>query len=59
MRTRSGRTLQERAITGLLLIIIAILVIAIYNGYSPDIFNEFEYAMNKTLGNFDAAVAGR
>ncbi len=55
----SKRTFSENVIMCLLLMVIAILLVAIYTDYSANMFNEFEYAMNKTLGNFDAALAGR
>ena len=55
----STRTFSENVIMYLLLMVIAILLVAIYTDYSANMFNEFEYAMNKTLGNFDAALAGR
>ena len=55
----SKRSQSEKVIAYLLILSIVILLVAIYQGYSPDMFNEFEYAMNKTLGNFEAAQRGR
>ena len=59
MRAGTQRTPKENTIIVLLLLAVVILLVAIYNDYTPSMFNEFEYAMNKTLGNFDAALAGK
>ena len=49
---------SEQTLLYFLIIAIAILMVAIYNDYSADLFNQFEYALAKTLGNFDRALAG-
>ena len=49
---------SEQSLLYILLITIAILLVAVYNDYSAGLFNEFEYALSKTLGNLDATIAG-
>lgn len=49
--------ISEQALLYILLIAIAVLVVAIYNDYSVDLFNQFEYAMAQTLGNANSALA--
>lgn len=55
--TISKYTISEQSLISVLLFAIAILLVAIYQDYSPDLFNEFEYALSQSLGNFDAAIA--
>lgn len=55
--TVSNHSVSEQSLMYLLLFAIAILLVAIYNDYSADLFNEFEYALSRSLGNFDATVA--
>ena len=50
---------SEQSLLYILLIAIAILLVAIYNDYSASLFNEFEYALSKTLGNIDNTLAGK
>ena len=57
--TEARQAVSEQTLLYVLLIAIALLLVAIYNDYSASLFNEFEYALSKTLGNFDATVAGR
>ena len=57
--TEAKHHVSEQTLLYLLLIAIAFLMVAIYNDYSANLFNEFEYALSKTLGNFDATIAGR
>ena len=57
--TEARQAVSEQTLLYILLIAIALLLVAIYNDYSASLFNEFEYALSKTLGNFDATVAGR
>ena len=57
--TEARQAVSEQTLLYILLIAIALLLVAIYNDYSASLFNEFEYAVSKTLGNFDATLAGR
>ena len=57
--TEARQAVSEQTLLYILLIAIALLLVAIYNDYSASLFNEFEYALSRTLGNFDATVAGR
>ena len=57
--TDTKHPVSEQTLLYFLLIAIAFLLVAIYNDYSANLFNEFEYALSKTLGNFDATIAGR
>ena len=57
--TEARQAVSEQTLLYILLIAIALLLVAIYNDYSASLFNEFEYALSKTLGNFDATVARR
>ena len=59
MNTEAKHHVSEQTLLYILLIAIAFLMVAIYNDYSANLFNEFEYALSKTLGNFDATIAGR
>lgn len=49
--------LSEQTLLYILLICIVVLLVAIYNDYSPDLFNEFEYALAKSLGGSDSTLA--
>ena len=57
--TEAKHHVSEQTLLYLLLIAIAFLMVVIYNDYSANLFNESEYALSKTLGNFDATIAGR
>ena len=57
--TEARQAVSEQTLLYILLIAIALLLVAIYNDYSASLFNEFEYAVSQTLGNFDATLAGR
>ena len=57
--TDTKHPVSEQTLLYFLLIAIAFLLVAIYNDYSANLFNEFEYALSKTLGNIDATIAGR
>ena len=59
MMTEVKHPVSEQSLLYILLIAIAILLVAIYNDYSASLFNEFEYALSKTLGNIDATLAGK
>ena len=52
-------TISEKSLFYFLLMAIAVLIVAIYLDYSADMFNEFEYAMAKTLGSMDKVLAVR
>ena len=51
-------TVSEQSLFYLLLFAIALLLVAIYNDYSAELFNEFEYALAKSFGNLDRSIAG-
>ena len=55
--TEAKQHVSEQTLLYMLLIAIAFLMVAIYNDYSANLFNEFEYALSKTLGNFDSTLA--
>ena len=57
--TDSKKLLSEQNLLYILLITIAILLVAIYNDYSSEMFNEFEYALAKSLGGIDRTLAGK
>ena len=57
--TTSKNQKSEQLLLYILLFSIAVLLVAIYNDYSADLFNEFEYALAKSLGGLDGAVAGK
>ena len=59
MTTEARNPVSEQTLLYILLIAIAVLLVAIYNDYSASLFNEFEYALSKTLGNFDRTLAGK
>lgn len=59
MNIEAKQHLSEQTLLYILLVAIAILMVAIYNDYSANLFNEFEYALSKTLGNFDSTLAGK
>lgn len=59
MTTEAKNPVSEQSLLYILLIAIAFLLVAIYNDYSASLFNEFEYALSKTLGNFDSTLAGK
>ena len=59
MNTEAKQHLSEQTLLYILLVAIAILMVTIYNDYSANLFNEFEYALSKTLGNFDSTLAGK
>lgn len=59
MNTEAKQHLSEQTLLYMLLVAIAILMVTIYNDYSANLFNEFEYALSKTLGNFDSTLAGK
>ena len=55
----SKNQVSEQVLFYILLFSIAVLLVAIYNDYSADLFNEFEYALAKSLGNMNGAIAGK
>ncbi len=57
--TDSNSPLSQQTLLYILLVAIAILLVAIYNDYSSDMFNEFEYALAKSLGGIDSTLAGK
>ena len=57
--TNSKNQVSEQLLLYILLFSIAIMLVAIYNDYSADLFNEFEYALSKSLGGIDSTLAGR
>ena len=57
--TDSKKPLSEQTLLYILLVAIAILLVAIYNDYSSNMFNEFEYALAKSLGGLDSTLAGK
>ncbi len=57
--TNSINQKSEQLLLYLLLFSIAFMLVAIYNDYSADLFNEFEYALSKSLGGLDGTLAGR
>ena len=57
--TNSRQAVSEQSLLYILLFAVAIMMVAIYNDYSADLFNEFEYTLAKSLGSLDGAVAGK
>lgn len=49
----------EQSLFYFLLFAVAFMLVAIYNNYSVDLFNQFEYEISKTLGGLDRTLAGR
>ena len=54
----SKQLVSEQFLLHVLLIAIAFLLVLIYNDYSVDMFNEFEYALARSLGGIDSTLAG-
>ena len=57
--TNSRQAVSEQSLLYILLFAVAIMMVAIYNDYSADLFNQFEYEVSKTLGGLDRTLAGR
>ncbi len=53
------QSISEKAVFYFLIVSIAILTVAIIDGYTPDMFNQVEYELAKTFGNLDNVLAVR
>ncbi len=53
------QSISEKALFYFLIVSIAILTVAIIDGYTPDMFNQVEYELAKTFGNLDNVLAVR
>ena len=57
--TDSKHPVSEQSLLYVLLLAIALLLVVIYNDYSSSLFNEFEYALAKSLGSLNGTIAGK